>query len=178
MELLNSQSCTDTREAHDMPRLQLKEINILIEFYHETNGHEWTNHQGWLEDITTEDKRRGAVSWFGTTWRDGHLVSLQLESNALAGRLPPSLRKLRYLEILKLRNNDELTGKIPPSMYHRSNNSLQYVYLSGTKVCSGIDDTTCSRLQVIQYQEAGVATVNFQSLQGARWILDMTGIHS
>lgn len=99
----------------------------LVEFYHATNGPNWTNKENWLT---------GPVhSWYGIILtNDGCNVSkIELPTNNLSGNLPAIIGDFMELNSIVLSENN-LIGAIPPELYNLtqlSNLELQYNQLNG-----------------------------------------------
>jgi len=67
---------------------------VLIDFYCETSGADWTNKQGWLVDAAP------IGGWHGVTVNaQGRVTQLVLGNNNLTGRMPVQLRYLFSLTI-------------------------------------------------------------------------------
>ena len=81
---------------------------MLIDFYQQTGGANWTDNSGWLSEGSHCD-------WFGVSCSEGDVVRLNLSGNRLSGVIPESLGGLTSLEYLYLHDN-ALTGQIPQSI--------------------------------------------------------------
>jgi hypothetical protein len=80
--------------------LESKQRGILTQFYSSTNGANWANHKGWLEDEVS------VCDWFGITCNtEAEIISIDLENNSLDGICPPSIFELSSLNLFNLRNN-------------------------------------------------------------------------
>lgn len=80
--------------------LESKQRDILTQFYSSTNGANWANHKGWLEDEVS------VCDWFGITCNtETEIISIDLENNSLDGPCPPSIFELSSLNLFNLRNN-------------------------------------------------------------------------
>jgi len=83
------------------------ERQVLLDLYSSTNGPGWTHRTGWGGPAGTE------CSWYGVQCdaAGGHVTTLNLDSNNLAGPLPAlaPLSALRY----GILSNNRLTGTIP-----------------------------------------------------------------
>ncbi|MYK98155.1 MAG: hypothetical protein F4014_04900, partial [Gemmatimonadetes bacterium] len=82
---------------------------LLIDFYHATDGPNWTDNTNWLTDEPLE-------KWHGIEVDStGNVVSIWLNDNGLKGPLPAILGNLTHLEVLGLVDN-ELSGEIPSEL--------------------------------------------------------------
>ena len=104
--------------------------DILIEFYHATDGPNWTNNTNWLSEKPIRD-------WFGVlgTDLDGRVTWLELVENGLTGPFPPVLGKLDRLNVLYLHYNN-LTGPVPREIGNLRN--LIYLYFGGNDLTGPI----------------------------------------
>ena len=83
--------------------------DVLVEFYHATDGPNWVDNTNWNSDAPLDQ-------WFGVgTDTAGRVRSLVLEDNQLSGTIPSSLGNLANLESLNLFTN-QLSGTIPSSL--------------------------------------------------------------
>ena len=98
---------------------------VLVAFYHATDGPNWDNNDGWLGPDP---------DWHGVEFDEGgRVIILSLDDNSLSGSLPPELGNLSHLIALSLDDND-LTGSIPPELEkltHLFNLSLENNDLTG-----------------------------------------------
>ena len=85
--------------------IEARDCDLLVLFYSETNGANWTNNTGWLQTDTP-------CSWFGVSCVDGRVTVLDLPENQLTGSIPNQLGLLSNLTNLHLYRN-RLTGSIP-----------------------------------------------------------------
>ena len=115
--------------------------NVLVAFYHATNGANWTNNSNWLRDYPLG-------SWHGVT-TDGNecVIRLELGYNELSGSIPAAVGNLSYLVRLKLSNN-RLIGSIPAELGNLSN--LTHLYLGGNEL-SGSIPTELDNLSHLAY---------------------------
>ncbi|KAL1326750.1 hypothetical protein HN51_036870 [Arachis hypogaea] len=74
-------------------------------------------------------------SWSHVTCRNGHVVSLALDSIGFSGTLSPSILKLKYLVTLELQNN-KLSGPLPD--YIANLTTLQYLNLAGNNFIGSV----------------------------------------
>ena len=73
---------------------------ILVKFYEQTHGDEWTDNTGWLTDKVT--------NWKGiyvSPDDPNRLGGIKLDDNNLAGPIPNEFNNLPYLEALSFKNN-------------------------------------------------------------------------
>lgn len=99
----------------------------LATIYFATGGGEWTSADSWLSNTVHE------CDWSRVTCDNSRtaVISLELTNNALKGRLPPELKLLKYLRILRL-NDNSIKGSLPPEYsrlgdleeFHLANNQL------------------------------------------------------
>ena len=102
---------------------------VLIAFYHATDGPNWTNNTNWLSDEPLGE-------WYGVTMdADGRVTNLRLRENNLSGSIPPELGGLSELTELDLHPNN-LTGGIPVELGQLSN--LNLLWLSHNSLTGGI----------------------------------------
>lgn len=104
-QLLAPGAFTNCQQISGIPAA---ECDALVAFYNSANGANWTNKTGWLNT-------NAPCSWYGVSCTSGHVVTLQLSQNQLAGPLPVSLNALTSLKWLILHRN-QLTGAIPPAL--------------------------------------------------------------
>lgn len=86
----------------------VEECQGLVALYVATNGDDWEDHSGWLEDHTPCD-------WAGVTCQQRHITELQLAYNNLAGSMPPEIGIFSELKQLFLEGN-QLRGSVPPEI--------------------------------------------------------------
>ncbi len=113
------------------------EYNALMDFYFATNGDQWKNNTGWRD--ADPAVVQSAVGWYGVqTDASGRVTALDFDGvadfsyinsndgyqvyagNNLSGTIPPSIKKLAWLQILNLGGNN-LTGSIPNEITELSN---------------------------------------------------------
>ncbi len=94
-----------------------EDCEALVMFYHETNGDEWTDNSGWME------QSQHPCSWFGIVCRPialpsgspnavERVVAVLLQENNLSGSFPTSVFKFSFLQLLVLDHN-LLVGQLP-----------------------------------------------------------------
>ena len=82
------------------------ERDALVALYEATNGRKWRWSRNWLSSAPVS-------RWQGIEVNEeGRVVRIRLQSNDLAGPLPPELANLTHLKFLQLQGN-EITGEIP-----------------------------------------------------------------
>lgn len=104
------------------------ECDVLVTFYNDTAGEQWTNRDGWLIE---EDP----CEWFGVICADGSVVSLGLFDNQLSGPIPSELANLVNLQSLQIHFN-RLSGPIPPEL--GSLGKLKFLSLSSNALSGSI----------------------------------------
>ncbi|MEM1247677.1 MAG: PKD domain-containing protein [Acidobacteriota bacterium] len=83
---------------------------VLLELYQSTDGPNWANSTGWLDE-------KDYCSWYGVTCdAEQSVVALELGNNGLAGEVPASLGDLKGLATLSLQSN-ELRGFFPAQSF-------------------------------------------------------------
>ena len=99
-------------EENDLDELGLpfcSDRDVLIAFYHATNGANWLRNDNWLTDAPLDQ-------WHGVvTDESGRVIRLDLSQNGLRGTIPSELGQLTNLEFLFLFENN-LSGTIPPEL--------------------------------------------------------------
>ncbi len=91
------------------------ECEALVALYDATDGPNWTNNSGWLEEANP-----CGGAWSGVTYCDQapsqrHVEYLDLHGNHLVGPIPDDLQDLVGLRFLNLSGN-ALTGSIPAAL--------------------------------------------------------------
>jgi hypothetical protein len=101
------------------------EIACLEDFYMQLHGSNWKNSTNWLKPGVHFSK------YNGITAVNGHVVEIMLPRNNLSGKLPKSLKNLKFLRRLILEEN-AIEGKIPNlkgmkrlTMLHLFNNEIE-----------------------------------------------------
>jgi hypothetical protein len=123
--------------------------DILMDFYHSTNGAAWTANTNWgSTDVPY-------CQWYGIMCipqAGGAIVTLGLFYNNLVGTLPPSLGNLTSLQNLLLPFN-KLTGSIPASYGSLSN--LETIMLQNNLLSGEIPTALSSMGQLQQLKLEG-----------------------
>ena len=110
-----------TAKASTEIQVAVTERGALTVLYGATGGSNWVERTNWLTDAALG-------SWHGVEVDGtGRVVSLELDSNNLVGRIPPEIAQLTRLERLSLEGNT-LGGPIPPEIGRLSR--LSYLILS------------------------------------------------
>jgi len=92
------------------------ERNVLIEFYHATDGPNWLTDNNW-------NTNEPVYKWYGVTVLRGKIIKIELPENNLKGYIPASIEKLQYLTELNLQTNG-ISGIIPPEICNLLNLNL------------------------------------------------------
>ncbi|MXZ17171.1 MAG: S8 family serine peptidase [Rhodothermaceae bacterium] len=85
----------------------------LSSLYTATGGDHWTNNTNW--DLTRLPSQAEFEAWYGLSFRDGWLESIELSNNNLTGILPVELGNIPQLVRLVFGGN-LLNGPIPPEL--------------------------------------------------------------
>jgi len=111
---------------------QLPQRTVLEIFYNATNGPNWTDNAGWLDDAVPE------CEWVGVECGSNALVTeLNRRDIGLDGTIPTELGDLTYLTSLSFSaRDDKLVGTIPTEIAELA--ALQILSLS---YCSGLNGT-------------------------------------
>ena len=80
--------------------------NALISLYNNTNGEQWNR---------TWDLNKDPRTWFGVSVKNGDVVQISLNNNALKGVFPTNLALFTKLQKLDLANN-ELNGEVASTL--------------------------------------------------------------
>jgi len=132
IEWLNSHNpgwqTTQTTNCATVTKIPSTECEALVALYNSTNGDNWKNNSGWLENNTP-------CSWDRVMCNGGHVSKLELGNNELTGTIPPEIGKLSRLTTLSLYGN-KLTGTIPPEIGKLSR--LTTLYLSENELTGTI----------------------------------------
>lgn len=96
-------------------------FDLLMEFFHATNGTGWANQRGWGGslsssscNLTAPGGGGGGGDWYGVNCSGGDVTAVILPSNNLAGTLPSSWLNMSNLTSLQLYSNS-LRGTLPAS---------------------------------------------------------------
>lgn len=81
-------------------RLNTEEYDILQSAYQGLSGSEWKNKWDFSMGI------KGAKNLYGVTFKEGHVVSIVLDNNNLAGTFPFGLLDLPYIESINVSYNN------------------------------------------------------------------------
>jgi hypothetical protein len=111
-----------------VPGVDLQDSLALVDFYNNTGGTNWVNHQNWLT-------KNRLSTWYGITVSGINVTAITLSNNQLSGHIPAALRRLGSLQYLSLDSN-QLDGPIPPSLGNLTN--LQYLYLRSNQLTGPI----------------------------------------
>lgn len=106
--MLANAAAEPTAGCAGVVQIPLAECQALEALYNSTAGAQWFDKTGWL--VTTTP-----CSWYGVACQSGHVTTLDLQDNNLAGSLPAQLSALASLQRLLLLRN-ELTGAIPTGL--------------------------------------------------------------
>ena len=91
-----------------------RDRDVLVMFYHATNGSGWTQRGKWLTSAPVWE-------WKGVKVDDeGSVTELDLTRNNLSGQIPPELGTLSSLRLLYLGGN-RLSGEIPTELGNLTN---------------------------------------------------------
>lgn len=120
---------TDPLDDTDFSGIPDTEWSALVDLYNSTNGPEWNDSSGWLDDSVSE------CSWFGITCTDNHVVDINLSNNNLSGVLPSGLQDLSSLTGLWMHDNN-LSGTIP--QVWGSLSDLMYFDVAGNQLSGSI----------------------------------------
>lgn len=104
------------------------ECEALAALYDSTNGDNWLNNSGWLQDPLVSQ-------WHGVTVREGHVTGINLAVNELTGTVSPELGNLEKLVSLSLWRN-ALSGTIPATLGNLQD--LEYLILEENELTGTI----------------------------------------
>ena len=159
---------------------------VLILFYHATNGDNWINKRNWLSDRpinqwrgveTNDDGRVTSVSLIynrltGTIPSRlsdlDELINLDLASTSLTGEIPSELGNLTKLQKLRL-NENNLTGEIPSELGNID--SLGWLDLWSNDFSGRLPEslTNLENLNTFRFQDTGLCApldTDFQTWLG------------
>ncbi len=130
-------------EAHAGPLCNELDRAGLIAFFEATGGAGWTRSEGWLDE--------GAVGeWHGVVADSlGHVRTLNLAGNGLAGRLPSTLSQLAHLNALRIDDN-ALAGQLPTGLTELPLREFRY---SDTELCIPPDASLAAWLDRLPVHE-------------------------
>ena len=146
------------------------DVAALESLYDLTDGANWTESDGWLDDNAVED-------WYGvTTDALGHVTELDLEGNGLAGRLSGALGNLHRMTVLRIADN-ALDERLPLSLTALDLDEFHY---DGTDLCEppgadfrrwleGIASRRGTGVQCAPLSERDVLTALYASTGGSGW---------
>ncbi len=104
-----------------------QDVAALEALYKFTGGTNWSNSSGWLEGVALSE-------WHGIAADSlGRVVRIDLDDNGLAGRLPAALGQLAEMRELRIGNNANLAGPLPPALTSLELADLHY---AGTGLCT------------------------------------------
>ena len=103
-----------------------QEQAILDMLYEKTGVPGWTHSTGWVDGIS---RNRYGIA----TDAVGHVITINLVENSLAGELPWTIGDLKHLKTLRLDGNPELSGRLPYTLMKLEN--LEELSYSATSLC-------------------------------------------
>ena len=133
-----NQQAFDCAAVTEIP---LAECQALVALYNSTNGPDWKVHTNWLATNTPSN-------WSGIAVASGHVYSINLGSNLLAGVIPPQIGNLSGLQYLILYGN-QLNGSIPQEI--GSLVELKQLFLDGNALTGGVPATLGNLVKVEQF---------------------------
>ena len=98
-------------DKSNIPVLE-EEYLALVELFNSLDGNQWTN--TW--DVNSNNLHTN--QWYGVSNYDGHIVSIDLNSNNVTNTIPNIFDNLPYLNTLNLSSNklSEIEAALPPSI--------------------------------------------------------------
>jgi Leucine-rich repeat (LRR) protein/PKD repeat protein len=176
--------CTPAPEftCSNVTEIPQEECEALVTLYNSTNGHYWTNSDGWLLTDTP-------CTWHGVNCGPGFVEDILLSDNQLTGSVPSALGDLSSLERLSLWGNSGLSGPLPSTL---TDLSLTEFYFSDTALCEPLDvlfqnwlssiplwegtgvicssaEFTCSNVTEIPQEECEALVTLYNSTDGPNW---------
>lgn len=124
------------------------ECASLVVLYNNLGGPEWVRADGWL-------KQPDPCDWYGIDCSNGHVTSLRLPQNHLAGTLPNEIGQLGHLREFRV-NGNILSGEIPASFLNLQR--LSGLNLSYNELISSNSELT-ERLSTLQGTWARTQTI-------------------
>ena len=107
------------------PRCNDADLAALERLYNRTDGENWSNSGGWLEEAAPEN-------WYGIEADSlGQVTAVDLSNNGLRGSLPHALGELEQLSVLRVGSNP-LTGPIPQTFASLALEEFRY---ADTELC-------------------------------------------
>lgn len=141
-------------ESNEFDKIIKQEREALIALYQATGGENWKDNTNWCSDKPLDE-------WYGVSYWDGHVRSLNLWDNNLTGQIPEELGNLTAIDWLNLGSNrlegsipecignlhslrtldlmsNSLSGEIPSFIGNLS--ALEYLYLDNNRLVGGIPE--------------------------------------
>ncbi len=115
----------DSNDLHDvnLPACGEVEREVLMSFFEETRGENWSNSDGWSTDAPIS-------GWYGiTTDEFGRVISIDLSGNNVSGEIPNAFGRLSKLGEVLLAGN-AISGCIPLSVVDLPTNDFGELMLS------------------------------------------------
>ncbi len=147
-----------------------RDRSALGALYRSARGTEWSNSDGW----------RGGPAlgeWHGISADSlGRAIGIDLAGNGLVGRLPTELGQLAGLRELRIGDNSQLAGPLPPSLAQLDLADFRY---AGTDLCSEATKTFRDWLATVashqgtgrecSYTDRDVLAALYRLTGGAGW---------
>ncbi len=103
-----------TYDCSQVTTIPQSECEALVSLYTATNGPDWDENTGWLEDVEICDQ------WFGVDCEDGHVTGIDFEylwvDQELSGVIPFSIANLPFLKVFAIPHN-QVSGPIPAELW-------------------------------------------------------------